>query len=69
MRRKGTLEALLRALMSMHKGRRTKVKVERHLSKELQVNVGVHQGSVSSPLLFAIVIDVVTSEIKESTLL
>ena len=39
-----------------------------HLSDEFEVNVGVHQVSVLSPLLFAIVIDVVTNEIKDGTL-
>ena len=34
-------------------------------SEEFEVNVGVHQGSVLSSLLFAIVVDVVTNEIKE----
>ena len=32
-----------------------------------EVNVGVHEGSVLSPLLFTIVVDVVTNEIKEGT--
>ena len=33
-------------------------------SEEFDVNVGVRQGSVSPPLLFAIVIDVVIDQIK-----
>ena len=47
---------------------RCKDKVGTHLSEELEVNVDVHQGSVLSPLLFAIVVDVVTNEIKEGML-
>ena len=62
MRKKGISEALVTAVMSLYKGARTKVKVGTHLSEELGVDVGVHQGSVLSPLLFAIVIDVVTNE-------
>ena len=53
-------EALVCAVMSLYKGAKTKVKVGTHLSEEFGVDVGVHQGSVLSPLLFAIVIDVVT---------
>ena len=40
------------------------MKVGPHLSEKLEVNVGVHHGSVLSPLLFDIVIDVVTNKIK-----
>ena len=40
------------------------MKVGTHLSEEFEVKVGVHQGSALSPLLFAIVVDVVTNEIK-----
>ena len=54
--------------MCLHKGAQTKVNVETHLSEEFAANVGIHQASVLSPLLFAIVIDVVTSEIKVCTL-
>ena len=36
--------------------------------EEFEVNVGVHMGSILSPLLFAIVIDVVINEMKECIL-
>ena len=55
MRKKGIPEALVRALVSLYKGARTKVKVGTHLSEEFEVNIGVHQGSVLSRLLSAIV--------------
>ena len=64
MRKKGIPEALVAAVMSLYKGVETRVKVGTHLSEEFAVNIGVHQGSVLSPLLFAIVVDVVTNEIK-----
>ena len=69
MRKKGIPEALLTAVMNLYKGARTKVTVGTHFSEELEVNAGVHQGSVLSPLLLAIVVDVVTNEMKEVTLL
>ena len=53
MRKRGIPEALVRAVMSLYKGVRTTVKVGTHLSEEFEVNVGVHQRSVLSPLLFA----------------
>ena len=68
MRKKGITEALVRAVMSLYKGARIKVKVGTHLSDEIEVNDGVHQGSVLSPLLFAIVIDVLANEMKEDML-
>ena len=68
MRKKGIPEALVTAVVSLYKGARTKVRVETHYSKELEVNGGVHQGSVLSPLLFAIVVDVATYKIKEGKL-
>ena len=40
----------------LYEGAKTRVRVE----LEFEVKVGVHQGSVLSPLLFAIVVDVIT---------
>ena len=34
-------------------------------SKEFQVKVGVNQGSVLSPLLFAVVVDVITENTRK----
>ena len=44
------------------------MKVGTHFSEESEVNIGVHQASVLSPPLFAIVVDVATNEIKEGML-
>ena len=65
MRKEGIPEALVTAVMSLCKGARTKVKVGTHFSEEFEVNFTAHQGSVLSPLLFAIVVDVAMNEIKE----
>ena len=65
MRKKATPGALVGAVMSLYKGAKTRVTFGTHFSGEFEVNVGVHQGSVLSPLLlFAIIVDVVTNEIK-----
>ena len=45
MKKKGFPEVLVGEVMSLYKGQRTKVKVGRHLYEELEINVGIHQGS------------------------
>ena len=52
----------MKAVMSLYEGSKTRVRVGHELSEEFEVKVGVHQGSALSPLLFAIVIDVVSKE-------
>ena len=64
MRKKGIPEVMVRAVMSLYKGAKTSVRVELELSEEFEVKVGVHQGSVLSPLVFAIVVDVVTENVR-----
>ena len=68
MRKKGIPEAVVKAVMRVYKSAKAKVKLGTHLSEEFEVNVGVHQGSVLSPLLFAIVVDVITNQIKQGML-
>ena len=68
MRKTGIPEALVTAVMSLYNGGRTRIIVGTHFSEEFEVYVGVHQGSVLSPMLLAIVIDVVTNVIKEGML-
>ena len=69
MRKKGIPVALVTAVMSLYNGSNIKVKVGTHLSDEFEVDVGVHQGTVLSPLfLFAIVVDAVTNELIEGML-
>ena len=46
------------------KGAKTRVRVGLELSEEFELKVGVHQGSVLSPLVFAIVVDVVTESVR-----
>ena len=60
MRKRGIPDAMVRAVMSLYEGARTRVGVGLELSEEFKVKVGVHQGSALSPLLFAIVVDVIT---------
>ena len=53
-------ELLVRSVMSQYEGAKTRERVDSDLSEELEVNVGMHQGSVVSPFIFALVVDVVT---------
>ena len=65
MRKKGLPEILVKAVMSLYEGAEMKVRVGSGLSKEFPLKVGVHQGSVLSPLLFAMVIDEVTENARK----
>ena len=67
--RKKTLpEVLVKAVMSLYEGSRKKVRVGSGLSGEFGVRVGVHQGSVIPPLIFAIVVDAVTEQARKGLL-
>jgi len=65
MRKKELPEVIVKAVMSLYEGAKTRVRIESGLSEEFPVEVGVHQGSVLSQLLFAIVVDVVTKCAKK----
>ena len=56
---------MVRAVMSLHDGAKTKVRVGSAYSEEFKVKVSVHQKSVLSPLLFAIVVDVITENTRK----
>ena len=54
--------------MSLYEGSRTKVIVGTGLSEEFRVRVGVHQGFVITPLIFAIAVDAVTEQARKGLL-
>ena len=66
--RKSLPVVLVKAVMSLYEGSRTKVRVGSGLSEESGVKVGVHQGSVIPPLIFAIVVDAVTEQARKGLL-
>ena len=51
----------------MYAGCKTSVMTSAGTTKYIEIEVGLHQGLVFSPLLFVIIIDVVTEEIEEGT--
>ena len=65
LRRKGVLEREIKVIMEMYTNIETSVKVEYTRSESFDVKVGVHQGSILSPLLFPLVMDEVTKDIRE----
>ena len=65
MREKGLPEVIVSTEMSLCGGANTKFRVGSELSKEFLVQVGVHQGSVLSPLIFSIVVDVIMENTRE----
>ena len=52
-----------------HKGCRTAVSVDGKLSSSFSVKVGLHQESALSPLLFIMVMDVLTEDVRYGSLL
>ena len=64
MRKKGLSEVTVQAVMSLYDGAETRVRVGSAYSEEFQVKDGVHQGSVLSPLLFAIVVDIIAENAR-----
>ena len=64
----GLAEVLVQAVMSLYEGSKTKVRVGSGTSQKFWVGVDVHQGSVLSPLIFAIVVNVLTEHAREGLL-
>ena len=52
----------MKAVMNMYKVVLSQVKVEGEDSKKFIVRVGIHQGSVLSPFIFSVAMDVVTEK-------
>ena len=59
MRKKGLSEVMVRAVISLYDGAKTRVRMGYAYLEEFEVKMCVHYGSVLLPLLFAIVVDVI----------
>ena len=64
MRKLGVEEWVIRLVQAMYLNARSRVRVGNGLSDEFFVMVGVHQGSVLSPLLFIIVLEALSLEFR-----
>jgi hypothetical protein len=65
LRKLGVEEWLVISVMTMYEKARTMVRSKSVNSEQFEVNVGVHQGSVLSPLLFIVVMEVLARHVKE----
>ena len=66
LRKKGLPEILVKVVIKSMGVQRQRLKLDQNSQKAFYVVVGVYKGSVLSPLLFAIVVDVVTENARES---
>ena len=68
LRVEGVPEYLVMAVMATYSEARTAVVVDGELGEPFEVGVGVHQGSVLSPLLFVTVMRAVTTRLGEDSM-
>ena len=64
LRKLGVDEWLIRTVIAMYTEACTVVRTDAGLNQSFEVKVGLHQGSVLCPMLFAAVMDVVSSEAR-----
>ena len=63
LRKVGVEEWLVNAVMATYEGAQTVVRTTEGDSKAFNVKVGLHQGSVLSPLLFVILMEMISREL------
>ena len=64
MRKVGVEEWIVRLVQAMYNNARSRVRVGSEYGEEFEVGVGVHQGSVLSPLLFIIVLEALSRDFR-----
>ena len=69
LRHKGVPEYLVNGVMSLNKGCKTAASVDGELLSSFSVKVGDDQGSALSPLLFIMVMDVLTEDVRDGSLM
>ena len=64
MRKLGVEEWIIRLVQALYNGANCRVRVNHKLGQPFDVKVGLHQGSVLSPLLFIIVLEALSKEFR-----
>ncbi|MCJ8736954.1 hypothetical protein PDJAM_G00018110 [Pangasius djambal] len=67
MRKSGVAEKYVRVVQDMYERSRTVVRCAVGQTEEFEVEVGLHQGSVLSPFLFAMVMDQLSEEVRQES--
>ena len=67
LRRKGVSEAYINIIRGIYYRCKASVMTSGGNIKEIDIEVVLHQGSTISPLLFVIIIDVITEDLEEGT--
>ena len=65
MRQAGVPECYVESIQDMYEGARTSVKSAARLTEEFEAKVGLHQGSALSPFIFAIIMDMLTKDVRK----
>ena len=65
LRKKGVTEREVSPITEMYKNITTLMRIDGERSEEFEINVEVHYGSVLSLVLFAIVMDEITHDVRE----
>ena len=60
----GVEEPLIKLVQSMYTNARSRVRMDDTCSDDFSVKVGLHQGSVLSPLLFIIVLEALSKDFR-----
>ena len=68
LRKRGVPERLIGMIKSLYAGARTVVRTKCGKTDAFEVKVGLHQGSALSPFLFAVVMDVLSEDVREAML-